>query len=67
MDILAKALVERCLYVVKLLKEIKILNTMKIELWKRNSIASFFIEPIEHRNIFGTKRDVTWDKHFSLG
>lgn len=30
MDILAKALVER--YVVKLLKEIKILNTKKIEL-----------------------------------
>lgn len=37
MDILAKALVESWLYVVKLLKEIKISNTMKIELWKRNS------------------------------
>lgn len=34
MDILAKALVERCLYVVKLLKEIRKLNNMKIELWK---------------------------------
>lgn len=34
MDILAKALIERCLYVVKLLKEIELLNTMKIKLWK---------------------------------
>lgn len=67
MDILAKALVERCLYVVKLLKEIKILNTMKIEFWKCNSIASFFIEPIEHRNIFGTKRDVKRDNPHSRG